>query len=200
MPLIWEPGVAGCDEAGRGPLAGPVVCAAVLLPAGFDHAGLGDSKALSRSAREAWEPKIKVGATWAVEVVGPAEVDELNVLWAAMAGMARALVRLDPAPLSAVVDGTTLPRDAPCPVKALAKADSTHAAVAAASVLAKVARDQLMVELDSEYPGYGFASNFGYPTPDHLEALARLGPCPIHRRSFGPVRDWQIQPCLTFAE
>lgn len=198
--MHWEPGVAGCDEAGRGPLAGPVVCAAVLLPAGFDHAGLGDSKALTRASREAWEPKIKAGTTWAVEVVGPAEVDELNVLWAAMAGMARALVRLDPAPLSAVVDGTTLPRSAPCPVTAVPKADATHAAVAAASVLAKVARDRLMVELDSAHPGYGFASNFGYPTPDHLEALARLGPCPIHRRSFGPVRDWQLQPCLTFAE
>jgi ribonuclease HII len=200
VALLWEPGVAGCDEAGRGPLAGPVVCAAVLLPEAFDHRGLADSKALSKPQREAWEAKIQAGAVWAVEIVEPEEVDELNVLWASMAGMARALARLDPAPLAAIVDGTTLPRSAPCQVTARAKADATWAPVAAASVLAKVARDRLMVALDAEHPGYGFCHNFGYPTPDHLEALTRLGPCPIHRRSFGPVRDRLLQPCLTFAD
>ncbi len=196
--LPFEPGVAGCDEAGRGPLAGPVVCAAVVLPAGFDARGLDDSKKLDAPRRAMLANRVRDGAVWAVEVVPADEVDRLNVLWASLAGMERALARLDPAPRAALIDGHTPPREPCVPVTCLVKGDGKDAAIAAASILAKTVRDGLMVELAAEFPKYGFDRHFGYPTPDHLAALREHGPCPAHRRSFGPVRDLLEQPCLGF--
>jgi ribonuclease HII len=181
--------VAGVDEAGRGPLAGPVAVAAVILDPARPVDGLGDSKALSRCRRETLAPLIRARAlAWHVEWVWPEEIDRLNILHATMAGMSRALRALEPAPLRALLDGNRLPRDLPCPGEALVKGDAREPAIMAASILAKVARDQYMRELDERWPGYGFALHKGYPTPEHFDALRRLGPCEQHRRSFAPVR------------
>lgn len=181
--------VAGVDEAGRGPLAGPVVVAAVILPDQHPIAGLGDSKALTEARREALVPLIERHAlAWHVEWVGPDEIDRLNILHATMAGMARAVRALSPAARHVLVDGNRIPPGLPCPAEALVKGDAREPAIMAASILAKVARDRRMCELDARFPGYGFAVHKGYPTPGHLEALRRLGPCPEHRRSFAPVR------------
>lgn len=181
--------VAGVDEAGRGPLAGPVSVAAVILDPARPVAGLGDSKALSQTRRETLAPLIRAQAlAWHLEWVWPEEIDRLNILHATMAGMSRALHALRPAPVHALVDGNRLPRDLPCPAEALVKGDAREPAIMAASILAKVARDQYMRDLDHRHPGYGFAVHKGYPTPEHLQALHRLGPCDQHRRSFAPVR------------
>lgn len=181
--------VAGVDEAGRGPLAGPVAVAAVILHPDRPVEGLGDSKALSPLRRERLAPLIRAHAlAWHVEWVWPEEIDRLNILHATMAGMSRALRALDPAPVRALLDGNRLPRDLPCPCEALVKGDAREPSIMAASILAKVARDQYMRELDQRWPGYGFALHKGYPTPEHVEALRRLGPCEQHRRSFAPVR------------
>lgn len=181
--------VAGVDEAGRGPLAGPVAVAAVILDPTRPVAGLGDSKALSQTRRETLAPLIQAQAlAWHVEWVWPVEIDRLNILHATMAGMSRALRALSPAPVHALLDGNRLPRDLPCPAEALVKGDAREPAIMAASILAKVARDHYMRELEHRHPGYGFALHKGYPTPEHLEALRRLGPCDQHRRSFAPVR------------
>ncbi len=181
--------VAGVDEAGRGPLAGPVAVAAVILDPARPIAGLGDSKALSEARREALAPLVREYAlAWHLEWVHPAEIDRINILQATLAGMSRALRALRPAPRSALVDGNRLPRDLPCPAQALVKGDAREPAIMAASILAKVARDEHMRALDQRFPGYGFALHKGYPTPEHLEALRRLGPCAEHRRSFAPVR------------
>ncbi|WP_374603324.1 ribonuclease HII [Arenimonas sp.] len=181
--------VAGVDEAGRGPLAGPVAVAAVILDPARPVAGLGDSKALSQTRRETLAPLIRAQVlAWHVEWVWPEEIDRLNILHATMAGMSRALRALQPAPVRALVDGNRLPRDLPCPAEALVKGDAREPAIMAASILAKVARDQYMRDLEQRWPGYGFALHKGYPTPEHFEALRRLGPCEQHRRSFAPVR------------
>lgn len=181
--------VAGVDEAGRGPLAGPVAVAAVILHPDRPVEGLGDSKALSPLRREVLAPLIRTHAlAWHVEWVWPEEIDRLNILHATMAGMSRALRALDPAPVRALLDGNRLPRDLPCPGEALVKGDAREPSIMAASILAKVARDQYMRELDQRWPGYGFALHKGYPTTEHVEALRRLGPCEQHRRSFAPVR------------
>ena len=181
--------VAGVDEAGRGPLAGPVAVAAVILHPDRPVEGLGDSKALSPLRRERLAPLIRAHAlAWHVEWVWPEEIDRLNILHATMAGMSRALRALHPAPVRALLDGNRLPRDLPCPCEALVKGDAREPSIMAASILAKVARDQYMRELDQRWPGYGFALHKGYPTPEHVEALRRLGPCEQHRRSFAPVR------------
>lgn len=190
------PGAAGADEAGRGPLAGPVVAAAVILPDQFRAQGLNDSKKLSQVQRERWETTILSEANYAIEFAFPDEIDELNILWASMAAMRRALLALSPAPLRVLVDGNRIPSDLPWPAEAVIKGDGKIACIAAASVLAKTARDRYMVQMAEQYPGYGFERHFGYPTPDHLEALRALGPCPIHRRSYAPVRDLIEQPCL----
>lgn len=181
--------VAGVDEAGRGPLAGPVAVAAVILDPSRPIAGLGDSKALSEARREALAPLIRERAlAWHLELVGIDEIDRLNILHATLAGMARAVRALVPAATLALVDGNRLPPGLPCPAQALVKGDAREPAIMAASILAKVARDRLMRELEAIHPGYGFALHKGYPTPEHLQALRRLGPCAQHRRSFAPVR------------
>jgi len=179
-------------------LAGPVVVAAVCLPESFDARGLDDSKKLSPEKRAQLATRIREGADWAVEVVEPAEIDRLNILGATLEGMRRALVSLRPAPAFAWVDGNRTPSNCPCPVEAVIKGDGHFAEIAAASILAKTTRDAIMVEWAARYPAYGFEEHFGYPTPLHLERLRQLGPCPLHRRSFAPVRNWiePNQPCL----
>ncbi|HEU4753561.1 MAG TPA: ribonuclease HII [Armatimonadota bacterium] len=184
----WER-VAGVDEAGRGPLAGPVVAAAVILPPGRELEGLRDSKCLPLSARERlYDCIVDDALGWAVEAVAPEEIDRVNILRATHLAMARALASLDPPPHGALVDGLPV-RDLGCPHHAIVDGDALCCSIAAASILAKVTRDRLMVELDAQYPGYGFARHKGYGTPEHLLALRRLGPSPCHRRSFRPVRE-----------
>ncbi len=181
--------IAGVDEAGRGPLAGPVVVAAVILDPAHPIAGLDDSKRLSEAERERLARLIREHAlAYHIEVVERAEIDQHNILQATLRGMARALLALRPGPSLALIDGNRLPRDLPCPARALIGGDALEPAISAASILAKVERDRLLVAMESLHPGYGFARHKGYPTPDHLDALRRLGPCPEHRRSFAPVR------------
>lgn len=181
--------IAGVDEAGRGPLAGPVVVAAVILDPERPLDGLDDSKRLCESERERLAPLIRAHAlAFHVEVVSCRDVDRYNILQATLRGMARALRQLRPLPCLALIDGNILPRALPCAARAVIGGDALEPAISAASILAKVERDRLMVAMDGKHPGYGFARHKGYPTPDHLEALQRLGPCPQHRRSFAPVR------------
>lgn len=182
-------GVAGLDEAGRGPLAGPVVAAAVVLPDRFDRKGLNDSKQLTADQREALELRILAKARYAICVVNHLEIDRLNILWASMEAMRRALAELQPAPLKALVDGNRLPPGIEVEGEAVIKGDGKFACIAAASILAKCERDRIMVAYADVYPQYGFDRHFGYPTPEHFAALKEHGPCPIHRQSFGPVRD-----------
>jgi len=179
--------VAGVDEAGRGPLAGPVVAAAVILDPMRPIAGLRDSKLLSATVRERIAIEIRAHAlAWAVGEADVAEIDALNILQATMLAMRRAVLRLSVAPGEAWIDGNRCPELA-CPARAIVKGDRDVAAISAASILAKTARDAMLVELDGDYPAYGFAQNKGYGTPEHLAALVRFGPCPAHRRSFAPV-------------
>lgn len=180
--------LAGVDEVGRGPLAGPVVAAAVILPEDFDVSRLRDSKKLSVRQREHLFAEIQAGALCIG--VGRAEVDEidrLNILKASLLAMSRALSALTIAPAHVAVDGLYVPA-CPYPSEAIVKGDAKVPAISAASIIAKVIRDREMEEMDLRYPGYGFAQHSGYPTAMHLEALSRLGPSEIHRRSFGPVR------------
>jgi ribonuclease HII len=181
--------VAGVDEAGRGPLAGPVVVAAVILDARRRIEGIADSKLLSEMQREELAPRIRAGAlAWSVVVVDTDEIERLNILGATLAGMERALRALSLAPELALIDGNRLPRELPCDARAIVDGDATEPAIGAASILAKIERDRIMRELDALHPGYGFARHKGYSTPEHLFALERLGPCAIHRRGFEPVR------------
>lgn len=183
------PLVAGVDEAGRGPLAGPVAVAAVILDPANPIPGLADSKALSAARREALEPLIQRRAlAYRVILVDAATIDRLNILQATLQGMAEALAGLLPAPHAALIDGNRVPKALLCPARAIVGGDASEPAIGAASILAKVARDRYMDALDTRHPGYGFARHKGYPTADHLEALRRLGPCAEHRRSFAPVR------------
>lgn len=182
-------GTAGVDEAGRGPLAGPVVAAAVVLGGGFDRRGLADSKRLSPRRREALATRIRrQAAGWGLGIASAAEVDELNVLQASLLAMRRSVEALAVVPERVIVDGLHAPRLA-CPVETLVAADGLVPEVSAASILAKVARDRMMCALDRRWPHYGFARHKGYPTAEHVAALRRLGPCPEHRRSFAPVRE-----------
>ncbi len=179
--------VAGIDEAGRGPLAGPVFAAAVILDPGRRIRGLRDSKVLKPGRREELAAKIREHAiAWAVASADVHEIDTLNILRATLLAMRRAVEALPVAPAEALVDGNQCPALA-CPVHAIVKGDRDVASISAASILAKTARDALLVELDVVYPHYGFAQNKGYGTADHLAALERHGPCPLHRRSFAPV-------------
>jgi ribonuclease HII len=181
--------VAGVDEAGRGPLAGPVVVAAVVLHPQQPIDGLNDSKKLSETRREKLFPLIIERAlAYCVVVVEKDEIDRINIFQATMTGMSRAVAGLTPAAVEALIDGNHLPKDLPCPGRAIIDGDALVPAISAASILAKVTRDRLMVAMDTEHPGYGFAAHKGYSTPEHLAALKRLGPCPQHRRSFAPVR------------
>lgn len=180
---------AGVDEAGRGPLAGPVVVAAVILDPDRPIDGLDDSKALAEPVREALAILIRERAIgYAVCVVDTAEIDRINILRATLAGMSRALAALAPGPALALIDGNQLPADLPCPGRAIIGGDALEPAISAASILAKTERDRLMRAWDAVHPGYGFARHKGYSTPEHLQALERLGPCAIHRTSFAPVR------------
>ncbi len=183
------PSRAGVDDAGRGPLAGPVAVAAVILDPARRIDGLGDSKALSEAARESLFPVIQSQAlAFAIVLVHADEIDRLNILQATMEGMRRAVAALAVAPSRVLVDGNRVPAGLGVAAEAIVKGDATVAAISAASILAKVSRDRWMLELDAAHPGYGFAAHKGYPTPEHLDALKRLGPCPAHRRSFAPVR------------
>ncbi len=179
--------VAGVDEAGRGPLAGPVVAAAVILDPRRPIEGLADSKTLTAARREALAREIRRHASaHAVAQADVAEIDALNILHATMLAMRRAVEALGVAPDEVLVDGNRCP-DVAYRVRAIVKGDRDVAAISAASILAKTVRDALLVELDAAYPAYGFAQHKGYPTPEHLAALARHGPCPAHLRSFAPV-------------
>lgn len=191
--------VAGVDEAGRGPLAGPVVAAAVILPEGFDSEGIDDSKKLDRATRERLAERIKAECRWAVAFAEVDEIDRINILWATMAAMERAISNLGVTPARALIDGNRLPRNLTCPGEAIIDGDAKVACIAAASIIAKTTRDDHMRLLEERYPGYGFGRHFGYSTPEHFAALKELGPCPEHRRSFAPCRP-EEQPCLDLGE
>jgi ribonuclease HII len=179
---------AGVDEAGRGPLAGPVVVAAVILPARFQLESLDDSKRLTALKRERLAPQIERQAiSFAVEFVEVDEIDRVNILQATMNGMQRTVENLNPAPQRALIDGNRAP-PLSCEVRTVVGGDALIASISAASVLAKVYRDRLMLSMHDLYPDYGFDRHKGYPTAHHLERLKALGPCPIHRKSFAPVR------------
>lgn len=181
--------IAGVDEAGRGPLAGPVVAAAVILDEANPIAGLADSKVLSPARREQLALLIRERAlAWAVAEAQVEEIDRLNILQATLLAMQRAVAGLRIAPGMVLIDGNQLPALA-CEAKAIVKGDATVPAISAASILAKVARDRTMSGLEAECPGYGFAKHKGYPTRDHLAALERLGVSRHHRTSFSPVRN-----------
>lgn len=180
--------LAGIDEVGRGPLAGPVVAAAVILDPQRPIDGLLDSKRLSEARREELAPVIRERALcWGLGRAEVEEIDRINILQASLLAMQRAVAALDPQPVEALVDGNRCP-SLPCPAEAVVKGDDCVPAIMAASILAKVARDWEMVEMDARYPGYGLARHKGYPTRAHIEALQTLGVTEIHRRSFGPVR------------
>jgi len=181
--------LAGVDEAGRGPLAGPVLAAAVILNPERPIVGLGDSKLLSASRREALAAEIRRHAlAWALAEASVAEIDSLNILQASLLAMGRAVAGLAISPTEILVDGNRLPDGLPCVARAVVDGDKTVPAIGAASILAKTHRDAILMDLDERYPGYGLARHKGYGTREHLAALARLGPTPIHRRSFAPVR------------
>ena len=181
--------VAGVDEAGRGPLAGPVVVAAVMLPARYTLEGLDDSKRLTRELRESLFPAIQQQAiSFTIVEVDIDEIEQLNILGATLTGMKRAVQTLKPAPTLALVDGNRAP-ELNCEVHTIIEGDHWVPAISAASILAKVTRDKIMLQMHEKYPGYGFDRNKGYPTPEHLRCLKELGPCPIHRKTFAPVRD-----------
>lgn len=180
--------VAGVDEAGRGPLAGPVIAAAVILDPGHPITGLRDSKKLTQVRRETLFAEITGKAlAWAVGRADVEEIDRINILQATLLAMRRAVEQLVPAADAVLVDGNQCPQLA-CPVRAVIRGDDKVAAISAASIIAKVSRDREMLELDKLYPGYGLARHKGYPSRIHLEALQRLGVTPIHRRSYAPVR------------
>ena len=190
--------LCGVDEAGRGPLAGAVFAAAVILDPARPVKGLADSKLLDPARRGRLAEAIRRDAlAWAVASATVAEIDELNILRASLAAMARAVECLGVDPGEVVVDGLHVPGTR-WPERAVVKGDRLVPAISAASILAKTARDEEMAELDRRFPGYGFARHKGYPTPGHLAALRSLGPCEIHRRSFGPVREAIAQRRLPF--
>ena len=189
--MTEAPLTAGVDEAGRGPLAGPVVVAAVILDPVRRINGIADSKVLPPERREVLAVRIRARAVaWSIAVIDVAEIDRVNIFQATMRGMAQALAALAPAPALALIDGNHLPRGLMCAARAIVDGDATERAIGAASILAKVERDRIMCELDALYPGYGFAQHKGYSTPEHFAALQALGPCALHRRSFAPVREY----------
>jgi ribonuclease HII len=185
---LHEQYVVGVDEAGRGPLAGPVVAAAVILPARYSLSGIGDSKQLTRKKRERLEQMIKEQAVcWTIGEADVPEIDTLNILQATLLAMSRAVDALTIHPELVLIDGCHAP-ELNCKVRTIVKGDVFVPSISAASILAKVHRDKMMIGLDHHYPQYGFATNMGYPTRRHLLALAQHGATAIHRRSFAPVR------------
>lgn len=212
--LAHVPDACGVDEAGRGALAGPVVCAAVILPDGFDCAGLDDSKKLTEAQRVAQAARIKEGAIYAIAVVPHEIIDEINILQATFLGMQMCLGRMSQRPGKVLIDGNQIPRhhqpdhrvamicsgseihQHDSPQETVVKGDGTYACIAAASILAKTTRDQIMRDHHPAHPLYGFDSHVGYAAPNHLDAIRTHGPSPIHRRSFDPVRTMLAQPCL----
>jgi ribonuclease HII len=188
MPRAAEVVVCGVDEAGRGPLAGPVYAAAVILDPARRVNGLADSKVLTAERREILAGRIKERAVaWAVACASVEEIDSINIFRAALLAMRRAVESLRVAPHEAWIDGTHCP-DLACRARAIVDGDALHKVISAASILAKTARDAEMARLHERYPQYGFDRHKGYSTPEHLELLSRHGPCEIHRRSFEPVR------------
>ncbi len=180
--------IVGVDEVGRGPLAGPVVAAAVILDPNNPIEGLADSKKLTEKRREVLFDEIKQKAlAWSIARAEPQEIDEINILQASLLAMSRAVAGLPTKPDHALVDGNKLPK-LDCTAEAIVKGDSKIPAISAASILAKVARDREMAEMDEVYPGYNFAKHSGYPTKAHIAALQERGISPIHRLSFGPVK------------
>jgi len=179
--------VCGVDEAGRGPLAGPVVAAAVILTPARIPEGLNDSKALLPKQRELLLNAIEKNACIGIGIAEPEEIDRINILQASLIAMRRAVLALPELPNMALIDGNRLP-DLPCEAQAIVKGDSRSLSIAAASIVAKVTRDRLMVKANIRYPGYGLAGHKGYPTKAHIELVKTLGPSPIHRFSFKPVR------------
>lgn len=189
QPQTPAAGIAGVDEAGRGPLAGPVVVAAVILHPDRPIDGLRDSKKLNAARREALYDLIRERAlASSVVAIAPADIDRLNILQATLLGMQRAVEGLSPAPRLALVDGNRAPQ-LQCAVHTIVGGDGLEPAISAASIVAKVTRDRIMLALHDRFPGYGFDRHKGYPTAEHLERLAELGPCEEHRRSFAPVRE-----------
>lgn len=186
--------VAGIDEAGRGPLAGPVVAAAVILDKRRMPRGIDDSKAMTAEAREAVYAAIISSARVGVGIAEVDCIDRINILNATLQAMAMALSEIGDVPCLALVDGNRPPQ-LPCRVQCIVEGDAQSLSIAAASIVAKVRRDWIMVELDRQFPGYGFAQHKGYATPEHRAALTRLGPCREHRRSFAPVRDVALTIC-----
>lgn len=188
---LWQAGhalIAGVDEAGRGPLAGPVMTAAVILPRTFAHSVLTDSKKLSPEVREELYEELTSNdeILWCSDFAEPAEIDQLNILRATHASMARSVAKLGRRPDMVLIDGLPVPRF-PFPHTPVVKGDTLSFSIAAASIIAKVERDRYMIAMAETYPHYGFERHKGYATRHHLEQLRKVGPCPIHRRSFGPV-------------
>jgi ribonuclease HII len=188
---LWADGilhVAGVDEAGMSPLAGPVAAAAVVFAPGWRIPGIDDSKKLDAAARNRLAAEIKKTAiAWSVAFAEVEEIDSINIYWAGLLAMRRAVDGLSPAPQHLLIDARRL-KDRQIPQQRIVKGDCKSLSIAAASILAKTARDALMNELDAAYPGYGFAKHKGYPVREHVAALERLGASPVHRRSFAPVR------------
>jgi ribonuclease HII len=189
--------VCGVDEAGRGPLCGSVVAAAVILDPARPISGLADSKKISASKREKLAIEIKTHAlAWAVAEASVAEIDKLNILHATMLAMRRAVESLRVVPSEALIDGNRIPPGLLIPARAIVKGDATEPAISAASILAKTCRDAQLIDMDRRYPQYGFARHKGYPTNEHLQALKKFGASTEHRRSFGPVADVLAQASL----
>ena len=182
--------IAGVDEAGRGPLAGPVVSAAVILNPQTNLIGLKDSKKLSAEKRQSLSNEIKIhSVSWSIGVATVQEIDDLNILRASLLSMTRAIKNLSEVPEKVIVDGQYTPEiDVPC--EAIIRGDSLEESIMAASILAKVERDKIMLELDKKYPNYKFGQHKGYPTKIHMDALREFGPCIEHRQSFKPIKNY----------
>lgn len=199
---LWARGytrIAGVDEVGRGPLAGPVMAAAVILDSAAIPPGLRDSKRLTAPRRDALARAIGSAASVGIGTASVAEIDAVNILQATYLAMRRAVAALPLRPDYLLIDGNRLPPDLPCPGQTLIKGDAKSPSIAAASIVAKVARDRVMLDLAQHHPGYGWETNMGYPSKSHRLALRDLGPTPHHRQSFAPVRDilWQGKSTTT---
>lgn len=180
--------ICGVDEAGRGPGAGPVVAAAVILPANVEILGLDDSKKLNQKQRNTLYDQITKYSQWSIGIAEPQEIDQINILQATMRAMTRAVSNLPTQPTLALIDGNRVPENLPCTGRFIIGGDRLQPCISAASILAKVTRDALMIAADQRYPVYGFARHKGYLTKHHKAALSIHGPCPLHRYSYAPIR------------